>query len=226
MARLYRRLDTVPRAERPALEALIATYSARYTSTEDDMSPVPQPVSRPRIDAAPLPIGELCALCRCRLTSPYNIDRGLCGSCQERPEAKTLPRDAIGRALPRPRAVVAAPVPRAFTVAETSLIRALSPHVPVGELLRILNDRRAADLGADAVDVEVDQLHAAIRQVTAPAEETDWAGQRKLLAHARASGLLASITDQTLTDFSVAFQLTPAQAMRLRDVITHAKEER
>jgi hypothetical protein len=33
---------------------------------------------------------DRCVLCGCRLTSPYAVDRGLCGSCSDRPEAQHL----------------------------------------------------------------------------------------------------------------------------------------
>lgn len=48
-----------------------------------------------------VPPGEACVLCGVRLTTDYNVQRGLCGSCAERPEAKSLPRDTTGRALAR-----------------------------------------------------------------------------------------------------------------------------
>lgn len=35
------------------------------------------------------PAGDVCVLCGVKLTAPLNIERGLCGSCSERPEAKT-----------------------------------------------------------------------------------------------------------------------------------------
>lgn len=34
-----------------------------------------------------VPAGDRCVLCGCRLTTAYLIERGLCGSCSERPEA-------------------------------------------------------------------------------------------------------------------------------------------
>lgn len=42
--------------------------------------------------ASVIPPGEQCMLCHCRLTAQYNIERGLCGSCADRPEAKNLVR--------------------------------------------------------------------------------------------------------------------------------------
>jgi len=42
-----------------------------------------------RVDApsAP-PAGDRCVLCGIKLTSPYSLERGLCGSCSDRPEAQ------------------------------------------------------------------------------------------------------------------------------------------
>ena len=54
----------------------------------------------------------------------------------------------------------------------------------------------------------------------------DWGGLRKLLGQARHSGLLASITLQMVDDFSIVFRLSPAQHMRLRDVVKNAQEDR
>lgn len=41
---------------------------------------------------APMPAGDRCVLCGCKLTTAYLIERGLCGSCSDRPEAKNLKR--------------------------------------------------------------------------------------------------------------------------------------
>ena len=41
---------------------------------------------------ASTPAGDHCVLCGCRLTTPYLIEQGLCGSCSDRPEAKSLKR--------------------------------------------------------------------------------------------------------------------------------------
>lgn len=41
---------------------------------------------------APTPAGDRCVLCGCRLTIASLIERGLCGSCGDRPEAKHLKR--------------------------------------------------------------------------------------------------------------------------------------
>jgi hypothetical protein len=38
----------------------------------------------------PLAAADKCGLCGVRLTTPYLIEQGFCGSCSERPEAKHL----------------------------------------------------------------------------------------------------------------------------------------
>jgi hypothetical protein len=52
--------------------------------------PVPRRVSGQVAPAAAAsrPAGDLCMLCGIRLTTAYLIERGLCGSCSERPEAQ------------------------------------------------------------------------------------------------------------------------------------------
>lgn len=35
--------------------------------------------------------GDRCMLCDIKLTTPLSIERGLCGSCSDRPEAKNIP---------------------------------------------------------------------------------------------------------------------------------------
>jgi hypothetical protein len=47
------------------------------------------------------PAGEHCVLCGIRLTTPYLIERGVCGSCSERPEAQQHAKpSAVGRVDP------------------------------------------------------------------------------------------------------------------------------
>lgn len=223
MHALYREIGTASRAQRPPLEAQMRAYTARYqTLTEETPMAV--------VNTAPIPIGEQCVLCHCRLTTAYLIARGLCGSCADRPEAKRVARDSAGRAMPsRPQAVpppvkpAAAP---AFGPAAKALIKHMHAYVPAGELLGILNERLVADVGPSAVRFTLEQLQAELQASAAPAEAGDWGGLRKLLADARSKGVLATITATTIDDFAVLFQLSAAQAMTLKDVIQHAKEER
>jgi hypothetical protein len=44
----------------------------------------------PVAPVASTPAGDRCMLCGCRLTTAYLIERGLCGSCSDRPEAQKV----------------------------------------------------------------------------------------------------------------------------------------
>ncbi len=186
--------------------------------------------SSPAYTIAPIPVGEQCVLCRCRLTTPYLIARGLCGSCADRPEARTLPRDAEGRAqrIGPPRAQTrfsSARAPRPFTHADKALIQRVHGYLPLPELLAILNERLNAD-APQCAPYTVEQLHAELRDAITPASTADWAGLRQVLSQARRLGLLAQISPQIVDDFAVVFSLSPAQVLRLKDVLAHAKEGR
>ena len=187
--------------------------------------------------ATTIPASEQCVLCGCRLTTAYLIARGLCGSCSDRPESKALPRDANGRAVRvRPTApIVGAPVAakphavapirpsRAFTPADTSLIKAMQGVLPAAELLRLLNDRLAGDR-PDLAPYTMEQLTTALQTLIEPSA-TDWAWLRYHLRRARRSGLLAIITPTMVEDFAIVYSLNPAQLLHLTDIIASAKEE-
>ena len=172
-----------------------------------------------------------CRLCGCKLIAgtaahPTGDDtaRGLCRDCVTRPEARRF-----GVAPPGQRpAIVAAPsapkAPRAFNAAEKALIKSLR-QLPAEQLLDILNGRASAETGHVPFTRTqlVDELEKHLETAAAGGE---WASLRKLLAQARRSGLLATVTLQMVDDFSVVFSLSPAQHMRLRDVIWNAQEER
>lgn len=130
--------------------------------------------------------------------------------------AQTQPSPLVLRQLPRP-----------FTATDRSLIRRLSGHLPAQQLLDLLNERLAADR-ASAVRYTLEQLHAELREVvgSAPGGQTDWAGLRHLIAQARRSGLLELITPQVIEDFAVVFALTPAQLLRLKDVLANGRGAR
>lgn len=208
-----------------------ASPAPRFVTAKEDSVPLPA-------TPAPIPIGEQCVLCRCRLTSAYAIARGLCGSCSERPEAVALPRDATGRAtrgvrpqaVPTPAAAATSsaqsPTPRAFTPADRSLIKAVHAFMPTAQLLETLNLRRQADQGQHAPPYTLEQLHAEVQTLVGPVKADDWAGLRQLLAAARASGVLEAITMQTVEDFATVYQLSPGQLLHLKDVLLHAKEGR
>jgi hypothetical protein len=98
-------------------------------------------------------------------------------------------------------------------------------YLPAAELLRLLNERLAADLGEHALPYTLEQLYRETHGLApARAGADDWSALRRLLADARTSGLLEHITPTLLEDFAVIFQLTVAQATHIKDVIQHAKE--
>ena len=152
-----------------------------------------------------------CRACGCRLTDGVGDDltKLLCR------DHKNDPRSRVPKA------------PRAFTQAEKSMIARLHQHMPTAQLLDILNARLAIDAGAAAVPFTVAQLQAEVDAIAATAaSDGDWASLRKLLATARRSGLLRSITAQVIDDFAVIWKLSPAQHMHVRDVIRNAQEDR
>jgi len=74
------------------VEFLKVTQAAKST----DFLPVTyRPSIAERIASVPgpgpaAPVGERCVLCGVKLTNAYLIERGLCGTCSDRPEAKPL----------------------------------------------------------------------------------------------------------------------------------------
>jgi hypothetical protein len=166
-----------------------------------------------------VPIGKRCVLCGVKLETEIAIQIGLCDSCEQRPEAKAR------TAAPAPRPQIQKGQARPFTIAEKSLIKHLHAQVPAIDLLRLLNIRLVADLGAETPRYTHEQLHQEIRAQlgTEQAADGSWAGLRQLLEEARRSGLLDKITAQVIDDFSSVFQLAPAQRMHLLDVVKAAK---
>jgi hypothetical protein len=197
----------------------MAPHSANVTRSADDS------------DTAFLKTLTGCRLCEGRMDDPRDDKaNGICWSCKGRPEAARLQGRvpaAKGIAPLRPpasgpRAVKTRP---AFTAADKSMIKRLAPVLPVADLLRLLNERLEAN-DPDSLPYALEQLQAELPQAISIDAGADWAGLRKLLATARRSGVLAQITPQVLADFSVLFSLTPAQVLRLNDVLARAKDPR
>ncbi|MBN8260954.1 MAG: hypothetical protein J0L59_01360 [Xanthomonadales bacterium] len=160
-----------------------------------------------------------CRLCTCLLdpSSPADdLVRGVCGDCRKHPAAKRLG--------PVPAQAQASGGPREFTAAEKALIRRVHGYMPATQLLALLNERLAADGGDDSHLHTMEQLHAETQSLPAAAGGADWTSLRKLLAKARRDGVLERITAQVIDDFSVVYALSPAQVLRLKDVVLTAKE--
>lgn len=181
----------------------------------------------PHADAA---VGAIrCRLCACLLGAEADDDPdlALCGSCRRRPEARRLGVPAIASSRAASRPGPAAPRPaRDFTEAERGLIGKIHGFMPAQQLLALLNERLACDLGPDATPYSMEQLHAAIGGLAsaAPAGGNGWAAQRKLIAQARRAGLLDAITEQLIDDFAVVFSLNPKQVLVLRDALLQPQE--
>lgn len=166
-----------------------------------------------------------CRLCTARLNPTAGADdfaREICGDCRHHPAARRLG--------PVPK--VSAPeggAARAFTAAEKALIQKIHRHLPTVDLLALLNERLEADLGPDAAHYTLAQLRTEIERVAGtaggPIATDDWSSLRRLLAGARRDGLLDLVTPRIIDDFAVVFTLSPAQLVRLKDVVLTAKED-
>jgi len=167
-----------------------------------------------------------CRLCRCRLGTSEADDMamGVCGSCKGRPEARRLLTSSPVQGVNTGVRQISA---REFTPAEKALIRKVHGYMPAEQLLGILNERMASDLGVDAIPYTMEQLYAEIgvESGTVPSGGHDWASLRKLLAKAERSGVLASVSEQVIDDFSVVYSLNMRQVLSLKDIVLRAKEE-
>lgn len=170
-----------------------------------------------------------CRLCGCRLGGEEidDVELALCGSCKARPEARRLGLQVVNQQAGKRQVPAALQSARSFTDAEKALIRKVHGFMPPSQLLGILNERLACDLGPDAMPYTIDQLHAEIGDavVSAGAGSMDWPSLRKLLAQARRSGVLGRITAQLIDDFAVVYSLNAKQVMSLKDILLKAKEE-
>ncbi len=178
-----------------------------------------------------------CRLCTCILGAEDDDDASLalCGACKRRPEARRLGLPQL-RDTPPSRATSALPVPatgsgpprpaRDFTEAERALIRKVHGFMPAQQLLALLNERLACDLGPDATPYSMDQLHGQIGSFAAPVPVGGhgWAAQRKLIAQARKAGVLDTVTEQVIDDFAVVFSLNPKQVLYLRDTLLPSED--
>ncbi|WP_448205313.1 hypothetical protein [Azospirillum sp. sgz302134] len=144
------------------------------------------------------------------------------------------PSNASGRAPGDRQGATGAAVPhadnpRSFTPADKALIRKVHGYMSAEQLLSLLNDRLVSDRGTGVQRYTMQQLYAEIADVAGAAPTDggyDWAGLRKLLAAARASGVLDQVDEQIIEDFAVVFSLNAKQLLTLKDIVLGAKEER
>ncbi|WP_406625382.1 hypothetical protein [Acidovorax sp. SDU_ACID1] len=207
----------------PSATALHTAHNG-FATARHRVSGIPTGVAP--VSPAPPATAVRCRLCTCLLGAEDDDDSALelCGSCRRRPEARRL-------GLPVPpaaeRAAAVAKPARDFTEAERALIRKIHGFMPAQQLLALLNERLACDLGPDATPYSMEQLHTAIGGLAspAPAGGHGWAAQRKLIAQARRAGLLATVTEQLIDDFAVVFSLNPKQVLVLRDTLLQPQED-
>lgn len=164
-----------------------------------------------------------CVLCGVALGGSRDDDEatGTCGDCRKRPEARRLGmKVGAGQLNARKSA-------REFTDAEKSLIRKVHGYMQPAQLLAILNERLACDLGPDALPYTMEQLHAEIGVAADMPKggSQDWASLRKLLAAAKRNGVLDKINEQVVHDFAVVFQLNAKQLMSIKDIVLREGEE-
>lgn len=166
----------------------------------------------------------------------WDFENGICSDCtQRRVDRRRLARrtatEGAGDVSARLGALQRPPTPQfpALTAAERSLISRLKTSLSVGRLLGVLNDRRAADGNDDYPLLTHAQLGAILASTNeaVPGARTggDWAALRKLLRSADRSGLLQRISPQLIEDFAIIYSLSPAQIIRLREIISDAAGE-
>ena len=108
--------------------------------------------------------------------------------------------------------------------AERALVERLHDVVPAQQLLDLLNSRRRAD-GLGQAEITADGLAEEVARRCAPSHGTGWVSLRRVLAEARASGVLDRITAQVVDDFAVVFQLSRGQVLQLKDVLFNVEGE-
>jgi len=164
-----------------------------------------------------------CRYCEARLDASRGdfINRRVCVECRKHPESRDRHEEADGSTRSPVSLVPPTGAPRAFTLAEKSLIRKVHGFLPAQQLLDVLNERLLADLGPHAHKYTMEHLQAELSDTAdnSSVQTSDWAGLRKALAHARRSGLLQQITPQIVDDFAVVYQLSAPQVLRLKEVL-------
>lgn len=158
-----------------------------------------------------------CRLCGILLDPDVDdFELAVCNDCKDHPAARRLG--------PAPTAPATHGGARDFTLAERTLIRRVNGFMPAEQLLALLNERLACDLGPDAARYTMEQLHTEIRDLPGHVPAGDWSALRKLLAQARREGVLQQLDARVLDVFAVVFSLSTAQALRLKDIVLDAKD--
>jgi hypothetical protein len=116
---------------------------------------------------------------------------------------------------------------RDFTASDKALIHKVHGYMAAAQLLGILNARLVVDVGDGVGLYTIDQLRTEIATATTamPADASDWATLRKMLAKARRAGVLDLINEQVINDFAVVYSLNQKQMMLLKDILLHGNAE-
>lgn len=165
-----------------------------------------------------------CRLCGCTLDAVEgdNFELQVCGSCESRPEARRLGKPLK---LVTSDATAGRTPARDFTPAEKSFARKMSSYLPIAEVLGILNERLACDLGPDAAPYTMEQLKAELGGGATAETGNDWASLRKMLARAKRDGTLDRVDEQLIDDFAVVYSLNPKQVLTIKEIILDARED-
>jgi hypothetical protein len=148
-----------------------------------------------------------------------DMNNKICSSCSKQPEGKRFMALASKSApaaggISKPKIIS-----REFTIADRAMIKKLHGFMPAQQLLDLLNERLAADLGEDVLLYTMQQLYAEIGEKSAAPAATDWPSLRKLLAGAKKAGTLQLVNEQLIDDFAVVFSLNARQALSLKDIL-------
>lgn len=158
-----------------------------------------------------------CRLCRrgLRTREGDDLDLRACARC------KASRPNQLNQAL---RSAGVLPEDQQFSDAERALVERLHGVVPVQQLLDLLNTRRRAD-GLGQAEISADALAEEASRHCTPSHGTGWVSLRRVLAEARASGVLDRVTAQVVDDFAVVFQLSRGQVLQLKDVLFNVEGE-
>ncbi len=125
-----------------------------------------------------------------------------------------------GRYIP-PRPPTALP----FSPAELSLIGRVHGFLEPARLLELLNERRQADGKTGTAQVSFQQLQAEINKTAKVRPSNDFVSLRKAIRQAEKDGTRAAISEATIGDFAVIFQLNAKQVITLKELILQGEED-
>jgi hypothetical protein len=205
----------------------------RVFSDQDPDAPT-SPALRRRLAAAgtfqgntPPSRSLVCLKCPSKLGAENgdSMEQGLCKPCKARWDMSN-PRSVQAASPPKPERSVKVRTAD-LSGLEKSMISRVYGLMPTSQLLELLNTRRVAEAGPDAVLLTADAIRDEIGKVSASpvSGELDYPSLRKLLNQAKKDGTLALVTEQVINDFAVIFSLSAKQVMGLKDVLLSTEDE-